>query len=290
MALAAALVSGVATMSMADTGQAGSVTPPADMLQDGIDALDAGRPDLARRIFESLRATHPQSRESTYAAEELQHLDAGETDAARPPSQSPPASARTARDGTVPPAASAPGDGGDDETAARDGGESSAPGTPAATPFTSEHVRKARQRFLTEVGDRVFFAENSATIGGRARAIIEAQARWLKAVPGLDVTIIGRAAEGASADNDAALALARAHAVEAKLIEGGVPRERIKIDARGRADPVATCDESMCRAQNRHAETLLRLPGTDGGLASGGGAARSPADKARSAAAGTVTR
>lgn len=269
------------------------------MLQDGIDALDAGRPDLARRIFESLRATYPQARESTYAAEELEHLDAGAaTDRKTPAAASGAAAANAAPRAAEPDADADAGglpDADDrDETAARDGGAETATRDMIASPFTPEQIRRARHRFLSEVGDRVFFAENSATIGGRARALLEAQARWLKAVPRLDVTIIGRAAEGGGADNDAALALARARAVESKLVESGVARERIRIDARGGADPVATCDESMCRAQNRHAETLLRIPGTDGGLASGSGASRVPGDKtgdkARSAAAGMVTR
>jgi peptidoglycan-associated lipoprotein len=134
----------------------------------------------------------------------------------------------------------------------------------ATAALSSERLRKLRFRFLAEVGDRVFFAENSATIGGRARAILEAQGRWLKAAKGLDVTIIGRSADGLDKDASAALSMARAKAVEAKLIEAGVPPERIKIEARGSADPVATCDSAMCRAQNRHAESLLGMPGMGG--------------------------
>ena len=53
-----------------------------------------------------------------------------------------------------------------------------------------------RMKFAVEAGDRVFFAENSAVIGGRARALLENQARWLQARPNLRITIIGRADDG----------------------------------------------------------------------------------------------
>ncbi len=126
----------------------------------------------------------------------------------------------------------------------------------------AEQMRKLRFRLVSEVGDRVFFAESSAVIGGRARAILEAQARWLKRSPSLAVTIIGRADDGGSSADATALARQRAEIVRAKLIEGGVAGDRIGIETRGNGDPVATCRTALCQAQNRHAETRLRLAGS----------------------------
>lgn len=126
---------------------------------------------------------------------------------------------------------------------------------------SAEQVERTRNRFLIDVGDRVFFAQNSASLGGRARAIVEAQARWLKRAPSLQVTVIGRAADGGSGKDDADLSLARARAVEAKLIEGGVARERIRIEARGGSDPVATCASALCQAQNRHVQSMIGYAG-----------------------------
>jgi hypothetical protein len=46
------------------------------------------------------------------------------------------------------------------------------------------------------------------------------------------------------------------------LVEAGVAPDRIKIESRGRDDPVATCTLPLCEAHNRHVESLLRYPGT----------------------------
>ena len=123
---------------------------------------------------------------------------------------------------------------------------------------TGDAADKAlRLKFAGAVGDRVFFAENSAVIGGRARALLENQARWLTARPELDLTIIGRADDGGPEAEARQLSLKRAEAVREKLISSGIAATRLSIDARGSGDPVATCRLVICQAQNRQAETLI---------------------------------
>ncbi|MEQ1716041.1 MAG: OmpA family protein, partial [Hyphomicrobium sp.] len=267
---AGALATGEMNVSIAGAGPSQSVAAPAEMFEDGIDAIDDHRPDLAVKIFETLQSAYPQSAEAHKAAAEIAKL---KSDVA--PKQ-PDHSSRNARPsievgasdegagrraGEAPNAIAPDGSSSDDMSPDDAALEDGAVGVGAGTVvFGNEQLRKLSSRFLAEVGDRVFFAENSATIGGRARAILEAQARWMKTFKGIDMTIIGRAADGGSKDDSFALSLARAKAVEAKLIAAGVPPERLKIDARGVTDPVATCDSAMCQAQNRHVETLLRLP------------------------------
>jgi peptidoglycan-associated lipoprotein len=112
-------------------------------------------------------------------------------------------------------------------------------------------------RFATEAGDRVFFAENSAVIGGRARALIENQARWLASRQDLKITIIGRADDGGPENEARLLSAKRADAVRNVLVANGVAASRIVIDARGGRDPIATCSSPMCQAQNRQAETSI---------------------------------
>jgi peptidoglycan-associated lipoprotein len=133
-------------------------------------------------------------------------------------------------------------------------------------PGESADPAALRMKFAVEAGDRVFFAENSAVIGGRARALLENQARWLQARQQLKITIIGRADDGGSEDDARGLSAKRAEAVRDKLVAGGVPASRILIDARGTRDPVATCHSALCQAQNRHAETSI-----GGGVVTGAG-------------------
>ena len=129
---------------------------------------------------------------------------------------------------------------------------------PAGGPFVQRATdSELRMTFATDAGDRVFFAENSSVIGGRARALIEHQARWLVKRPDLRVTIVGRSDDGLA--NAAALDIAekRAAAVRDRLVSNGVAAGRIAIETRGARDPVATCATPLCQAQNRHAETVI---------------------------------
>lgn len=118
-------------------------------------------------------------------------------------------------------------------------------------------VEQFRRAFLVDVGDRVFFADNSAVIGGRARSIIEHQARWLKVRSGLTITIIARSDDGGPPDVERVLSEQRAEAVRQRLLAGGVSDDRISVKALGNRDPLAMCRSPLCQAQNRHVETLI---------------------------------
>jgi peptidoglycan-associated lipoprotein len=131
-----------------------------------------------------------------------------------------------------------------------------------------ERVRQYRKAFLTDVGDRVFFAENSAAIGGRARSVIANQSRWLKSRPSLSVTVIGRAD-----DNDPAAARGlsglRAAAVRDSLVAGGLDVRRIEVKALGDQDKLAVCGTPLCQAQNRNVEIFINELGDNAGWKSG---------------------
>lgn len=240
-------------VSVAGAGQTHARAAPGDLLSDAYDALSEDRADLARKIFQTLLNAYPHSTEAARAADELDALEkagfGADADGA--------GSDDTAVTGREDP---------DGELTKRHG--HSAASRPAVRPpsksaASAEGLRRARYRFLVDVGDRVFFAENSDALGGRARATLEAQARWLKAAGGFDLTIVGRAADGGSAADNRALALARARAVQAKLVEAGVAPERLRVESRGSDDPVAICTQPLCEAHNRHVESLLRYPGTE---------------------------
>lgn len=132
--------------------------------------------------------------------------------------------------------------------------------------IATARLAEIRREFLVEVGDRVFFAENSADIGGRARTVLDHQARWLKKHPDLIVTVIGRSDDGGSPQDAMALSTQRAEAVRQRLVAGGVDAQRILLDARGARDPLAICRSALCQAQNRHAETMIGDPKQAGEL------------------------
>jgi peptidoglycan-associated lipoprotein len=202
----------------------------AEMLQDGLDAVAERQADLAVQLFEQLIATFPSSPQSARAQEELSALAIVGGGAAEGAAAGRDDQARDNNDGRL-------------------FQKPREPSTDAAL----------RVKFATEAGDRVFFAENSAVIGGRARALIEHQARWLGPRTDLKITIIGRADDGASADESLRLSTQRAEAVRERLRLAGIDAQRIAIEARGARDPVATCHSALCQAQNRHAETSISL-------------------------------
>jgi peptidoglycan-associated lipoprotein len=121
----------------------------------------------------------------------------------------------------------------------------------------AERTAQYRHAFLVDVGDRVFFAENSATIGGRARSMIENQARWLKVHADVNIVVIGRADDGVSNDAAVTLSRQRAEVVRDRLVSAGLASERIEIKAAGDADRLALCGSALCQAQNRNAEIQI---------------------------------
>jgi peptidoglycan-associated lipoprotein len=205
---------------------------PGEMLKDGLEALSGNEDGLAAQLFEQLILAFPGTTEADRASQQLSLLGSSRE-----------ASRETSG-----------GQRSEQEPRDADGNEA------------NDDPGALRMKFAVEAGDRVFFAENSAVIGGRARALLENQARWLHARPNLKITVIGRADDGGPEDEARVLSAKRAEAVRDKLISGGVAATRILIDGRGTRDPVATCHSALCQAQNRHAETLI-----GGGIVTGAG-------------------
>lgn len=122
----------------------------------------------------------------------------------------------------------------------------------------AERTVEYRRAFLVDVGDRVFFAENSAILGGRARSIVEGQARWLNARPDLTVVVIGRSDDDGGRAASGELSLQRAQAVRDRLVAAGIAESRIEVKAAGNTDRIAVCGGPLCQAQNRNAEVYIK--------------------------------
>ncbi len=116
------------------------------------------------------------------------------------------------------------------------------------------------ESFMLEAGDRIFFAARSTELGSRARAVLAAQARWLKRNPNLSAVIEGHADDPLLArDGLERLAAERAEAVFSRLVEEGIEPARLAIAPEGNVRPIATCGNPECAAQNRRAVTVLTV-------------------------------
>ncbi len=202
--------------------------------------LDSGQPDAARRVFEELVSRFPDTEEALRAQRHLARLyrgkagDASRRSAARRPADY----ARRPR-----------------------GDRRSSPARPrsSATPGLQPD-RKLQNQLLRNVGDRVFFAPNSAELGAKARLALRRQARWLRSHKDIIIQVVGHSDEAVSRDDNIVLSLQRAEAVRNRLVEEGVDKTRVRINGLGRAERIAICNSSACAAQNRRAVTQVLRP------------------------------
>ena len=121
-------------------------------------------------------------------------------------------------------------------------------------------VRRARalaQDFKASTGDRIFFADGEATIGSRARAVVEQQAQWLKRFPQVVLTLAAHADDRGGREFNEDLSIRRGEAVKARLVQEGIDPARIKVVPYGRERPIASCEDSGCSSQNRRVVTTI---------------------------------
>lgn len=107
------------------------------------------------------------------------------------------------------------------------------------------------ERFRSEAGDRIFFAEASADLGSRARVALEAQAVWLLAHPQVRLIVEGHSDDPGNEQANLQLSQQRADLVRERLIGLGLAPERVTALGVGRARPAAVCNDPACSAHNR---------------------------------------
>lgn len=106
---------------------------------------------------------------------------------------------------------------------------------PVAPPVSIEQLRAD---FVAKTGGtQVYFGVNSALIGPPARAMLAAQAQWLRMNPYVSVKIEGHGDGGDTRDHALALGARRAAAVREALILLGVPPQQMSITSWGAERP-----------------------------------------------------
>lgn len=215
---------------------------PGFLYDHAVQDLRAGRTGLAQKQFERLIAREPDSALAMKAREQLAGIYGAEFG---PRSEAHPAA--------VPAASNSP----EPRTSWTEGRPAPARDNPPAPPaaWVSPDLE---MNFIETAGDRVFFGAASAELGGRARTAIERQAYWLLQNPSINPVIEGYADDRPlSGDQSYALAEARAMAVKQRLIEAGVPENRLSIAVYGEEYRIAQCPNAVCAAQNRRVVTAL---------------------------------
>jgi peptidoglycan-associated lipoprotein len=96
-----------------------------------------------------------------------------------------------------------------------------------------------------------FFEFDSYNLTSEARAILQANAVWLKANPAANVEIEGHCDERGTTEYNLALGAKRARAAMDYLISLGVSQARIKATSYGEELPVCRESTEVCYQKNR---------------------------------------
>lgn len=138
-------------------------------------------------------------------------------------------------------------------------------------PGTTQHVNitmtrsdaqpsPAEQQEMKQNLQDVHFAFDRYDLDQQARQIIQENANWLKANPGVTVSVAGDADERGDITYNLALTQKRAEAVRDALVSDGVSADRIQFATGwGKLYPICSQSDESCWAQNRRAHLT---PGT----------------------------
>jgi outer membrane protein OmpA-like peptidoglycan-associated protein len=139
---------------------------------------------------------------------------------------------------------------------------------PTAAPMTGETNDPApgfetvsagsEEDFILNVGRRVYFTQDSATLDSVAMATLDNQAAWLNRNPAWLVKLQGFADDSGSEAKMRTLSQKRADAAMDYLASKGVDRKRLWAKGYGNEREVRDCTERSCKVQNRRVVTNLR--------------------------------
>lgn len=145
---------------------------------------------------------------------------------------------------------------------------------PAAAPATAQLLRRSpppaaaapkltgidllRQQFRAAAGsDSVYFGGSSAALGAPAKAILQAQAAWLRRHPEVIVSIEGHAEAGDTRDHALAVGARRAQEVRDYLILLGVPPGQLSATSWGKERVAVSGMSEAAFAANRRVQVVL---------------------------------
>jgi peptidoglycan-associated lipoprotein len=118
-------------------------------------------------------------------------------------------------------------------------------------------VPGSAQDFVVNVGDRVFFDDDSTELKPEGRTTLDRQAAWLARYPRVRIVVEGHADERGTREYNLALGSRRAAVTKSYLEQRGVAASRMRTISYGKERPVAVCNDISCWSQNRRAVTVV---------------------------------
>jgi peptidoglycan-associated lipoprotein len=127
----------------------------------------------------------------------------------------------------------------------------------ASSGLPGEPVPGSQEDLEVSVGDRVFFAYDSAVLSPIATQTIDRQGAWLKQYPDVVLTVEGHTDERGTREYNLALGDRRANAVKNYLVALGIEPSRILIISYGEERPADPANDESAWANNRRAVSVV---------------------------------
>lgn len=112
----------------------------------------------------------------------------------------------------------------------------------------------AKNRFVNQ---NIHFEFDSAQLSSMAKMLIREKAEWLKANPGVSVTIEGHCDERGTTVYNLALGERRAMAVMSYMVDLGISKDRLKKVSFGEEKPLDPAKTEEAYRKNRRAQFVL---------------------------------
>jgi len=129
---------------------------------------------------------------------------------------------------------------------------------PAAAPPPAQASNRGQAQLFEENVKDVFFAYDSYDIEPQYRKVLQADASFLQAHPGIKFTIEGHCDERGSIEYNLALGDNRANATKQALEQLGISADRIRTVSYGKERPFCTESNEACWQQNRRAHFVYQ--------------------------------
>lgn len=111
--------------------------------------------------------------------------------------------------------------------------------------------------FQANAGDRVFFETDRFDLSADAQAVLQRQAAWLQAYPGVQIMVAGNCDERGTREYNLALGARRASAARDYLVSLGVAGDRISTISYGKERPIDPMSSESAWSRNRNAHSAL---------------------------------
>ena len=116
----------------------------------------------------------------------------------------------------------------------------------------------SQEDLVANIGDRVFFVTDSASVGADQQPVLARQAGWLQQYRQVTVQVEGHADERGTREYNLALGQRRANAARDILVAQGVAGTRITTISFGKDRPASLGSDQQAWSQNRRAVTTVR--------------------------------